>query len=68
MGWRSGMPTRGRVVPGIGCKLPMLAVCKGNCQNALLITFLLITCRLLLQSVSCCAHDRVACLMVFGVG
>ena len=39
MGWRSGMPTRGRVVPGIGCKLPMLAVCKGNCQNALLIVF-----------------------------
>ena len=63
MDWRSGMPTRGRVGPGIGCKLPMLAVCKGNCQNALLIT-----CRLLLQSVSCCAHDRVACLMVFGVG
>lgn len=48
MGWHSGMPTRGRVGPGIGCKLPMLAVCKGNCQNALLITFLLITCRLLL--------------------
>lgn len=42
MGWRSGMPMRGRVVPGIGCKLPMLTVCKGNCQNALLITFLLI--------------------------
>lgn len=42
MGWRSGMLTRGRVAPGIGCKLPMLTVCKGNCQNALLITFLLI--------------------------
>lgn len=42
MGWRSGMPMRGRVVPGIGCKLPMLIVCKGNCQNALLITFLLV--------------------------
>lgn len=42
MGWRSGMPMRGRVVPSIGCKLPMLTVCKGNCQNALLITFLLV--------------------------
>ena len=42
MGWHSGMPTRGRVGPGIGCKLPMLAACKGNCQNALLITFYLL--------------------------
>ena len=46
MDWRSGMPMQGRVGPGIGCKLPMRAVCKGYCQNALLITFLFITCRL----------------------
>ncbi len=42
MGWRSGMPMQGRVGPGIGCKLPMRAICKGNCQNALLFYLLLV--------------------------